>query len=63
VPPYKETVAYVEKVAKKYGKARREAAPSVPVAEALNAGLEESPQTRPVIAYTDSQGRLHMTTQ
>lgn len=62
VPPYKETVAYVEKVARKYGKARQDAAPA-PAVEALNFKSDESPQTRPVIAYTDNQGRLHMTTQ
>ncbi|MGH9594873.1 MAG: lytic transglycosylase domain-containing protein, partial [Bryobacteraceae bacterium] len=62
MPPYKETVAYVEKVAGKYGKALKNAAPT-PAVEAPDSSTDESPQTRPVFAFTDSQGRLHMTTQ
>jgi soluble lytic murein transglycosylase-like protein len=61
VPPYKETVAYVEKVSRKYGKAKEKTGPAV-VSEGLNSS-EAVPETRPVIAYTDSQGRWHMTTQ
>ena len=61
VPPYRETEQYVQRVGRKYGKARREAdqkkASAVPVVQ--TAQSSEPPQT-PVEAFVDSEGRLHL---
>ncbi|HEU0123227.1 MAG TPA: lytic transglycosylase domain-containing protein [Bryobacteraceae bacterium] len=68
IPPYAETQEYVYKVGKKYGEARRAAAKTVvaetaPVAPKQNESSVEEAQTRPVEAYVDAEGRLHMRTK
>jgi soluble lytic murein transglycosylase-like protein len=71
VPPYPETVSYVAQVGKKYGQAQH-AARSKPDAdksrrEAKNAeepkadATEQTP--RHILAYVDTEGRLHIATQ
>jgi soluble lytic murein transglycosylase-like protein len=71
VPPYPETVSYVAKVGKKYGQARQAALSSSKTgnetkreaknAEAPKADAENSP--RHILAYVDSEGKLHIATQ
>ena len=68
IPPYRETQEYVYKVGKKYGEARRaastqpESKPAAPPATAAAAPPAE-PQPRPVEAFIDAEGRLHMRTK
>jgi len=59
VPPYTETKNYVSEVGKRYGKAKRAADDKNKAAVA--APLK--PEFAPVRQYTDSEGRLHLTTQ
>jgi soluble lytic murein transglycosylase-like protein len=74
VPPYPETVSYVAKVGKKYGQAKRAAetkneTSSETKHEAKNAeeptpalqSTEEAP--RHILAYVDSEGKLHIATR
>lgn len=67
VPPYPETVSYVAKVGKKYGQAQRAAMSKENEHEAKNAeapkaeSSEETP--RHILAYVDSEGKLHLATQ
>jgi hypothetical protein len=71
VPPYPETVSYVAKVGKKYGQAKRAAvkadSASQSKGEVKNAeepkadASEQAP--RHILAYVDTQGRLHIATQ
>jgi soluble lytic murein transglycosylase-like protein len=64
VPPYPETKSYVEKVGAKYTKAKKQRA-----AETTGAALkpvdEPKPEeeTRHVVQYLDSEGRLHLATR
>ncbi|MFN0105337.1 MAG: lytic transglycosylase domain-containing protein [Bryobacteraceae bacterium] len=67
IPPYPETQEYVYKVGKKYGEARRAAAPQVvakqvapPPAPVVKS---EEPETRQVESFVDAEGRLHMRTK
>jgi soluble lytic murein transglycosylase-like protein len=70
IPPYAETQEYVYKVGKKYGEARRLAsslpaansAPPSPPPPAVDKS-PEAPETRPVEAFIDAEGRLHMRTK
>jgi soluble lytic murein transglycosylase-like protein len=71
VPPYPETVSYVAKVGKKYGQAERAARTRQDAdksrREAKNAeepkadATEQTP--RHILAYVDTEGRLHIATQ
>jgi soluble lytic murein transglycosylase-like protein len=76
VPPYPETVNYVDKVGKKFGRAKREALNSTAALnnkekdneskhEATNAAEpkpgEEAP--RHILAYVDTEGKLHIATR
>lgn len=67
VPPYPETISYVAKVGKKYGQAKRAAVkPSGHEAgneakTADDAQAEQEP--RHILAYVDSQGKLHIATR
>jgi|ERR1700733_5549644 len=70
VPPYPETVSYVAKVGKKYGQAKRAAGNDNQAKhEAKNAEepkpaserAEESP--RHILAYVDTEGKLHIATR
>ncbi len=65
VPPYPETKSYVEKVGAKYSKAKKQhaaetAGAQVKPADEPNAAQEE---TRHVVQYLDSEGRLHLATR
>jgi soluble lytic murein transglycosylase-like protein len=71
VPPYPETVSYVAKVGKKYGQAEHAARTKQNAneirREAKNAeepkadATEQTP--RHILAYVDTEGRLHIATQ
>ncbi len=71
VPPYPETVSYVAKVGKRYGQAERAARTKQNAdesrREAKNAeepkadATEQTP--RHILAYVDTEGRLHIATQ
>lgn len=67
VPPYKETTAYVEKVAKSYASSKDAAAKLsgvAPKAVPDSADSEQQEERHPSLkAYVDSQGHLHMTTE
>ncbi len=65
IPPYRETQEYVYKVGKKYGEARRAATaqPPAPPAPQPAAAQPGEPETRPVEAFIDAEGRLHMRTK
>jgi hypothetical protein len=72
VPPYPETVSYVAKVGKKYGQAKRaesngKETDSDPKRQAKNA---EEPKATPneeaprhILAYVDTEGKLHIATR
>jgi soluble lytic murein transglycosylase-like protein len=64
VPPYPETVSYVAKVGKRYGQAKRAAVDSNEH-ETKNAEepkpAEDSP--RHILAYVDTEGKLHISTR
>ena len=61
-PPYRETEQYVQRVGKKYGKARRAAeqkkASVLPVETAKSSEAEI--KYNPVRAFVDEEGRLHL---
>jgi hypothetical protein len=70
VPPYPETVSYVAKVGKKYGQAKQAAQASgnkmkqeTKNAEEPKAAepIEEAP--RHILAYVDTEGKLHIATR
>jgi hypothetical protein len=63
VPPYPETKSYVEKVGAKYTKAKKQRA-EIPDAR-LKPADEPKPEeeTRHVVQYLDSEGRLHLATR
>jgi soluble lytic murein transglycosylase-like protein len=70
VPPYPETMSYVAKVGKKYGQAKRAAGDgNATRQEAKNAEepkpnsdrVEETP--RHILAYVDTEGKLHIATR
>lgn len=65
VPPYRETMNYVAEVGKRYGKARKtaEAKNKPAVAVQVKPEQPEEPKYLPVRQYTDSDGRIHLTTQ
>jgi soluble lytic murein transglycosylase-like protein len=67
VPPYKETTAYVEKVAKSYAISKDAAAKlagAAPKAVPDSADSEQQEERHPPLkAYVDGQGHLHMTTE
>ena len=63
VPPYAETKSYVDKVGAKYSKAKRAAeVSSAPVKVADEAKPAED-ETRHLVQYLDSEGRLHLATR
>jgi soluble lytic murein transglycosylase-like protein len=64
IPPYRETVQYVERVGKRYGKARRVAeqkksSDPVQVASAATPASAEERHS-PVQVFVDSEGRLYL---
>jgi soluble lytic murein transglycosylase-like protein len=64
IPPYPETEQYVQRVAKKYGQARKSSVKkAAPVAPEPPAGSRPAgPVYASVQTWTDSEGRLHMRT-
>jgi soluble lytic murein transglycosylase-like protein len=66
VPPYPETVSYVAKVGKKYGQAKR-AAMNGKETEHESKNVEEPKPTeeapRHILAYVDTEGKLHIATR
>jgi soluble lytic murein transglycosylase-like protein len=64
IPPYRETVDYVDKVGRKYGQrqaaAPRPAGPISETPEPVEAVPSGKPEYARVEAYIDQQGRLHM---
>jgi hypothetical protein len=70
VPPYPETKSYVDKVGAKFSKAKKkhaEAETSRALAQSAESKSEETKpaeeETRHVVQYVDSEGRLHMATR
>ncbi len=60
IPPYPETIDYVYKVGKRYGDAKRRAAPAASVAVAK---LDDKPADKPVARIqqvVDADGRIHL---
>ena len=63
IPPYRETEAYVYKVARKYGQARKAVQPAKGVETAVAAPKPVNPGGpvyAPVSYFVDGEGRLHM---
>jgi soluble lytic murein transglycosylase-like protein len=64
VPPYKETVQYVDRVSKKVGKAKLIAkAPTKDAAGAPSAEEKPVDDHRPLRLYIDQEGRLYLVTR
>ena len=63
VPPYAETIDYVAKVGKKIGQARRTAHPSVKAEAAAVDTTPKAPVYRPLAQFSDSDGKIYLTTQ
>jgi soluble lytic murein transglycosylase-like protein len=64
VPPYRETKSYVDKVGARYSKAKKKLAEelSSEAAKAAEAKPVEE-ETRHLVQYLDSEGRLHLATR
>jgi len=65
VPPYAETMDYVAKVGKRYGKAKKvaEAKKKTAVAAQAKAAKPEEPKYAAVRQFVDAEGKVHLTTQ
>lgn len=70
VPPYPETVSYVAKVGEKYSQAKKSAATGKAGKGKIDAKAAAQPASDPaedethhVIAYLDTEGRLHIATR
>lgn len=64
VPPYPETVGYVSKVGSKYGRAKRSAEASrAQEAKAASETSSASDEPRHILAYVDTEGKLHIATK
>jgi soluble lytic murein transglycosylase-like protein len=63
VPPYPETKSYVAKVGGKYSKAKRAAEKSIVPVRAAEEPQPAEEETRHVVQYVDSEGRLHLATR
>ena len=62
VPPYPETISYVTRVGKRYGKGRKAAEPKPVPPAAAQAEKPPAPEYLPVRQYVDADGRIHLTT-
>ena len=62
IPPYTETQNYVYLVADQYNRLRREHPPVAPAQVAETRQAAPEPEHRPLTAYVDADGRLHMET-
>jgi Transglycosylase SLT domain len=63
VPPYPETKSYVDKVGAKYSKAKRAAEKTAATAKPADEPQPSEEETRHLVQYRDSEGRLHLATQ
>jgi Transglycosylase SLT domain len=63
VPPYPETKSYVDKVGAKYSKAKRVAEKTAASAKPADEPKLAEEETRHLVQYRDSEGRLHLATQ
>jgi soluble lytic murein transglycosylase-like protein len=68
VPPYSETINYVSKVGKKYGQAQRAAGQDTKDQVKNQAKNVEDPtateeEPKHILAYVDSEGKLHLATR
>ena len=63
VPPYAETKSYVDKVGAKYSKAKRAAEISSAPVKAPDESKPAEEETRHLVQYLDSEGRLHLATR
>jgi len=63
VPPYPETKSYVDKVGAKYSKAKRAAEKIAAAAKPADEPKLVEEETRHLLQYRDSEGRVHLATQ
>ena len=63
VPPYAETQSYVAKVGGKYSKAKRAAEKNSAAVKSAEEPKLAGEETRHVVQYVDSEGRLHLATR
>ncbi len=63
VPPYAETQSYVSKVGAKYSKAKLEAEKAAAAVKAVEEPKLSEDETRHLLQYRDSEGRLHLATR
>jgi len=63
VPPYPETRSYVDKVGAKYNKAKRAAEKTAASVIAADEPKPAEEETRHLVQYRDSEGRLHLATR
>jgi hypothetical protein len=63
VPPYRETMDYVEKVGKKYGQAKQQEKAAAVTAKAAEKPKPMEDEHRHVVGYVDEEGRLHIATR
>jgi soluble lytic murein transglycosylase-like protein len=63
VPPYPETKNYVVKVGNKYSKAKRAAEKSLEPAQPAEEPKLAEDETRHIVQFVDSEGRLHLATR
>ena len=60
IPPYAETLNYVDRVGERYGELKRDAREKAGMASPAGA---EKPRYRPLETFIDSDGRLHLRTR
>jgi len=63
VPPYAETINYVTKVGEKFGQAKSAAEKSKIETQAVEQAKSTEPESRHIVYYVDSEGRLHLATR
>lgn len=63
VPPYPETESYVAKVGSKYGQAKRSAEASRAQGAKAAAAVPSGDEPRHILAYVDTDGKLHIATE
>jgi soluble lytic murein transglycosylase-like protein len=63
VPPYPETKNYVDRVGAKYSKAMLAAEKTAALVKLLDEPKPAEDETRHLVQYRDSEGRLHLATQ
>jgi hypothetical protein len=65
VPPYAETINYVDKVGKKFGQAKRAAKDNETKTDLKNIEEPKAPDDEPkhILGYVDPQGKLHIATR